>query len=55
MGFNDLDARFSPNGALVIFVQTNNVPNSQNDIYLMNLEGEFRTKLFEHAEMPDWK
>lgn len=54
-GFNDLDARFSPNGALVIFVQTDNVPNSQKDIYMMNLEGEFRTKLFENAEMPDWR
>lgn len=54
LGFNDLDARFSPNGALVIFVQTNNFPNSQKDIYLMNLDGNARTLLFENAEMPDW-
>lgn len=54
LGFNDLDARFSPNGAFIIFVQTNNFPNSQKDIYLMNIEGEGRTLLFENSEMPDW-
>ena len=54
-GYNDLDPRFSPNGALVIFVHTNNVPNSPKDIYTMNLDGEGRTLLFENAEMPDWR
>ncbi|HFA47592.1 MAG TPA: hypothetical protein ENJ95_01085 [Bacteroidetes bacterium] len=54
LGFNDLDARFSPDGALIIFVQTNNFPNSQKDIYVMNMNGEGRLKLFDNAEMPDW-
>ncbi len=53
-GFNDLDPRFSPNGALVIFVETNNAPNSPKNIVIMNLEGEGRTPMFLNAEMPDW-
>lgn len=54
LGFNDFDARFSPNGAFIVFVQTNNVPNSQKDIHLMNINGGGRTLLFENSEMPDW-
>ena len=54
MGFNDLDPRFSPNGALVVFTHTSNFPNSQKDVYIMNMQGEGRQKLFENSEMPDW-
>ncbi|MEO1262893.1 MAG: carboxypeptidase regulatory-like domain-containing protein [Bacteroidota bacterium] len=54
LGFNDLDPRFSPNGALIIFTQANNFPNSQRDIFIMNIDGDGRTLLFEDSEMPDW-
>lgn len=53
-GFNDLDPKFSPNGAFVIFTQTSNTLNAQKDIYIMTHEGEGRQLLFENAEMPDW-
>lgn len=53
-GFNDLEPRFSPNGALIIFTHTNNFPNSKKDIYIMTSQGEGRGKLFENSEMPDW-
>lgn len=54
LGFNDLDPRFSPNGAFIVFTQADNFPNAQKDIYIMNLDGEGRVKLFDNAEMPDW-
>ncbi len=53
-GFNDFDPRFSPNGALVVFTQTSNTSNSQRDIYIMDIQGQGRQKLFENSEMPDW-
>ena len=54
-GFNDLEPRFSPNGALIIFTQTNNFPNSQKDLFIMTNQGEGRQKLFENSEMADWR
>ncbi len=54
-GTNDLDARYSPDGAKVIFTNTNNDGISQKNIYIMDLDGENRTLLFENAEMPEWK
>lgn len=54
-GTNDLDPRYSPDGAFVIFVNTNNDGISQKDIYKMDLDGDNRVLLFENAEMPDWK
>ena len=54
-GTNDLDPRFSPDGANIIFVNTNNDGISQRDIYRMGIDGENRTLLFENAEMPDWR
>lgn len=55
-GTNDLDARFSPNEAEIIFVNTSNDGVSQNDIYSMEIvQGSFRQILFEDAKMPDWK
>ena len=53
-GFNDFDPRFSPNGALVVFTQTSNTPNSQKNIYIMDLQGQGRQRIFENSEMPDW-
>ena len=54
-GTNDFDPRYSPDGASVIFMNTNNDGISQKNIYRMNIEGEIRTLLFENAEMPDWR
>ena len=54
-GTNDLDARFSPNGAFVIFVNTDNDGLGQRDIYRMRIDGTDRELLFEGATMPDWR
>lgn len=54
-GFNDLDPKFSPNGAQVIFVETSNALNSPKNIVLMNAAGAGRVTMFTNAEMPDWK
>lgn len=55
-GTNDLDARFSPNEAEVIFVNTSNDGVSQNDIYTMFINSTIvREIIFEDAKMPDWK
>jgi TolB protein len=54
-GFNDLDARFTPNNAKVIFTTTNNDGISSKSIWTANLDGTTRTKLFDDAEMVDWR
>ena len=55
-GTNDLDARFSPSEAGLIFVNTSNDGVSQQDIFTMEInEPSTRTALFENAKMPDWK
>ncbi len=54
-GTNDIDARYSPDGARIIFTNTNNDGISQKDIYIMDLDGDNRRLLFENAEMPEWK
>ncbi len=59
-GTNDLDPRFSPNEAQVIFVNTSNDGISQRDIYTINVEdtdidNERRELLIENGFMPDWE
>ena len=54
-GTNDLEARFSPTGAEVIFTNTPNDGISQKNIYTINLSGGNRKLLFNNALMPDWK
>jgi hypothetical protein len=58
-GTNDLDPRFSPNEAEVIFVNTSNDGISQNNIYTVEINpgsvDENRTLLYENAFMPDWE
>ena len=54
-GTNDLDPSYSPDGSKVIFTNTNNDGISQKDIYMMDLDGDNRTLLFEDAEMPEWQ
>ncbi len=56
-GTNDLDPRFSPNEAEVIFVNTSNDGVSEKTIYKMNFSGAaaVRTAIFTNATMPDWE
>jgi hypothetical protein len=54
-GTNDLDPRFTPNEARVIFVNTSNDGISEKQIFLVDLDGENREMLFENAFMPDWE
>jgi len=58
-GFNDLDPRFSPNEASVIFTSTSNDRLSPTNIYMvgvseMNVDSR-RIELFQNAFMPDWE
>ncbi|MDT0678131.1 carboxypeptidase regulatory-like domain-containing protein [Autumnicola musiva] len=59
-GTNDLDPRFSPNEAQVIFVNTSNDGVSQNSILTTDInpdddDSNNRTVLVENAIMPDWE
>lgn len=58
-GTNDLYPRFSPDGARVIFVNTNNDGLSQQDVWTVELNSDIRdrnrTKLFDNATMPEWR
>ncbi|WP_234111593.1 carboxypeptidase-like regulatory domain-containing protein [Chryseobacterium sp. R2A-55] len=59
IGTNDLDPRFSPNNAEVIFMNTSNDGISQKNIVKLtfdNTNTEYpRIQLFSDGEMPDWK
>ncbi|CAL2102032.1 conserved exported protein of unknown function [Tenacibaculum sp. 190130A14a] len=55
-GTNDLDPRFSPNEAEVIFMNTSNDGISQMNVVKTNLAGNIqRVELFQNASMPDWE
>ncbi len=55
-GTNDLDARFSPNEASVIYVNTSNDGISAKNIQTVALSDlETRTALLENSAMPDWE
>lgn len=59
----DLDPRFSPNEAKVIFVNTSNDGASEKAMYTQNVtthndvdENSYKRELlFQHAIMPDWE
>lgn len=55
-GTNDLDPRFSPNEAYVIFTNTSNDGKSDRTIYTKEINTllKTRTELFKHAFMPEW-
>jgi len=53
-GTNDLDPRFSPNNAKVIFTNVSNDGLSKGKIMTMDLNGDKREVLFENAIMPEW-
>ena len=58
-GFNDLDPKYSPNEASVIFTSTSNDGLSPINIYMIEVsdinEDSQRTELFQNAFMPDWE
>jgi TolB protein len=54
-GYNDLDARFSPNGAQIIFTSTSNDGISEKLLYTMDLIGDSRVELLKNGEMPYWR
>jgi len=55
-GTNDLDARFSPNESIVIFVNTSNDGISENNISTVAIADlESRTRLIQNSSMPDWE
>ena len=53
-GTNDLQPRFSPDGAYIIFTNSSNVPGTTSDIWIMDVDGNNRNKVFENAIMPEW-
>ncbi|MBP2619270.1 carboxypeptidase-like regulatory domain-containing protein [Chryseobacterium jejuense] len=59
MGTNDLDPRFSPNNAQVIFMNTSNDNISQRNVMVINLNSSMtdlsRSSLFSNGEMPDYE
>ena len=54
-GTNDLDPRFSPNEAEVIYVNTSNDGISPKTIFRIPIVGGVREGLFQDAIMPDWE
>ena len=55
-GTNDLDPKFSPNEAEVIYVNTSNDGVSQQNVTKLSLATLSEiTILIENAKMPDWK
>ncbi|MCS4305073.1 MULTISPECIES: carboxypeptidase-like regulatory domain-containing protein [unclassified Chryseobacterium] len=59
MGTNDLDPRFSPNNAQVIFMNTSNDNISQRNVMTIDLNSNLtdlsRAALFNNGEMPDYE
>ena len=53
-GTNDLQPRFSPDGANIIFINTSNVLGSTAYIWVMTVNGTDRWKIISNAMMPDW-
>lgn len=54
-GTNDLNPRFSPTGAEIIFENVANDNSGVITIWKMSASGDDRTLLFTNASMPDWK
>jgi TolB protein len=54
-GTNDLQPRFSPFGAQIIFTNALNDGSGEKSVYVMDIDGANRSLLFENAEMPNWK
>ncbi|MGJ8761595.1 MAG: carboxypeptidase regulatory-like domain-containing protein [Polaribacter sp.] len=55
-GTNDLDPRFSPNEAEIIYVNTSNDGISEKKIFTSPIDGDNRREeIFTEAIMPDWE
>ncbi len=54
-GTNDLEPRFSPTSAQLIFTNTDNTGTGQRNVYTIDLDGRNRRLLFSQAEMPHWR
>jgi TolB protein len=54
-GTNDLDPRFSPNGAKIILTNADNTGNGTRGLYVMDANGQNRTALITQAEMAYWR
>lgn len=54
-GFNDLDVKFSPNEAEIIFTSASNDGISGSSIMKTGINIDARTILFNGGSMPDWK
>jgi TolB protein len=54
-GTNDLQPRYSPDGAKIIFVNASNDGTGNKSIWIMDRDGSNRQLLFENAEMPHWQ
>lgn len=59
-GTNDLNPRYSPNGAYIIFENGSNTPNSTKNIWMMNSDANgsndnSRHEIVSNGVMPDWK
>ncbi|WP_267404990.1 MULTISPECIES: carboxypeptidase-like regulatory domain-containing protein [unclassified Chryseobacterium] len=59
LGTNDLDPRFSPNNAQIVFMNTSNDNISQRNVMVIDLSSSLtdltRANLFNNAEMPDYE
>ncbi|MEJ2507363.1 MAG: hypothetical protein P8Y81_13975, partial [Ignavibacteriaceae bacterium] len=53
-GTNDLQPRFSPDGASIIFINKSNVLGSAAGIWIMTVNGTDRREIINNAIMPDW-
>lgn len=53
-GTNDLQPRFSPNGAKIVFVNVSNDGYTDKTVYIMDADGDNRKAIFADAEMPFW-
>ncbi|WP_019988854.1 carboxypeptidase regulatory-like domain-containing protein [Rudanella lutea] len=54
-GTNDLDPQFSPNGARIIFMNTDNTNTGSRTIQVMDVDGRNRQQAVQQGEMPFWR
>jgi TolB protein len=56
-GTNDLNPRYTANGAHIVFVNTYNTVDARRDLWIMrsdSTQSQYRRKLVEGVESPDW-
>lgn len=55
LGTNDIQARFSPDGYRLIFVNRVNDELSPPEVWTADIDGRNRSKVFTNTFLPDWK